>query len=220
MQEVSRERQRLQQQYEDSQRQIRALTGVTPPPDPRNAQVRESFSEVFPELAPLLQNPTVLKKVIEYAQSGRLDQAMQMPDRHWDGLARTVATQALTQYATAIGATPADFGQDGLAMVGANLKLFLDRDPSGQRWQRYESGQDPALISEFVQFMTTAYAAPARKGWQKAGVATVGTTRQLPAQGPTAGGVSGATTGQVPQKLDRKARREAARQHMLSANGQ
>ncbi len=165
---------RRAQQFETEARQYRAMleagTGVTipgrpEPMDPETRQAQELFLQVFPQFAPLVQNPKAIERLMAIAEQiqdpailARLPEAVTAADHSWQQHGRQVLGAIYKDIAT-------DFGVAALEprrqqAIGREFRAWLEAEPT--RVQRYVQA-DPALTQEFVTDYRTQFIDPFRR---------------------------------------------------------
>jgi hypothetical protein len=204
--EISERAQTLQQQYEQQERRIRALMGVSDPEDPRRAQVLDALKQLSPHLAKLLDGELSQ----EAGRGGAAEQA------HWRRHAGQMVNQALSAWAKETGRGDVkSLGPAARGRMVNELRMFINADPTGERNARYEDG-DPTIVDELIAEMRGYYIDPVRQSATVTNASAVERTRRLPSTGP-----SGAMPPTAPgPKPTGKALHEAARQQFLRETGQ
>lgn len=140
-----------QRQLEQLQSQVRALVGVQPPDTSEEAQIRQRFSQVFPELAQLAEKSKDLLAYLERA--GDLETQV---DHYWKTHART-ATERLFDFAEKSMGNPLTI--DGKRLLHASFTGHIQQSP--ELAERYAN--DPRLIEEFWQAFTSNFIDPVRR---------------------------------------------------------
>lgn len=181
--------------------------------DPQTEQVRSQFAQVFPELAPLLQNPQALQQVLGLVQSGQLQELTGTTQAYWNRHAQTYARDMVAGYAKAIGVDPSTLSPRAVNRMALQLKAFIEEDPTGERQYRYEMG-DPRLMEECLADVNGLFVDPVRRATNTAAARTVENNRRVPDAGPR--GPVPAQGGAPAQGRNRKDVREAARQFVLA----
>lgn len=191
---------------------VRALAGLEPAENPRTTEVQQAFRQMFPQLAPLLDQPDHLGQLLEFVKAGGLKQFDSMRETYYGRHASDLARQATAQWAETIGKPVKDLPDGTFETIAANLQVFLQQDQTGERFQRFQYG-DPQVMHEFIGRMRSLFVDPVRATQAVAAAQAVATNQALPRQGP-AGAPGG--SGEPPKKLGKAALREAARQFMLT----
>lgn len=200
----------LEQGLANYQQRVRALMGVAEPENPRVAELKRSMKEMFPGLAPLIDDPEAFHRLSRGEVPGASERTG-FESAYWARHGREMTTQAIDQYAKAAGVKTEDLGDRRVQMIAREMAAFIATDPSGQLQQRYEQG-DPAFISEFIADLTGFYVTPLRKQTVVNGAQQVDRNRQLPSQRGPSGAPPPTGTGEKPKG---KALHEAARQALL-----
>jgi len=205
----------LEGRYRSLDDRIRILMGYDENArrDPRMEQVRSQFAEVFPELAPLLQNPQALQQVLALAQSGGLQEIQGTTQAYWNRHAQTLARDMVAGYAKSVGVDPSTLNPRAVQRMALHLKTFIEEDPTGERQYRYEMG-DPRLVEEALADVAGLFVDPVRRATNTAAARTVENNRRVPDAGPR--GPVPAQGGAPAQGRSRKDVREAARQFVLA----
>lgn len=207
--------QQLEQRYQDLDGRMRRFFDVPTPRDPRHEQLRSSIAEIIPELAPFMkgENAQQLTKLLELAQSGRLDDALGTTNSYWTRHANTYAREAALAYAKEIGKDLKDLPKNTVPRMALNLQAFIQEDRTGQRYQRYEMN-DPSLIEEWLdQDIRPLYSTPLRSSLATQGARQVERNRRLPQGGQRGSMPAGGGEKKAPlrgKELISAARRYAA----------
>lgn len=197
----------------DLERRYRALAGLEQPRNTEHDAVRAQFSTVFPELAPLLQHPDQLQRVLALVQSGQLNEIAGTTQAYWARHAQQVSRDLVTRYAASVGVEPSTLGPRATNRMALQLKAFIEEDQTGDRQYRFEMG-DPSLVEECLADMQGMFVEPVRRSTATAAARTVEQNRRLPEAGARGAVPPAAAAPAGP--IDRKARREAARQFVLA----
>lgn len=167
------------------------MPGVPEPVDPQVAEAKAAFLQIFPHLAPLVNDPRFMEKLSAIAEGiqdpsvlQRLPDAVSAADHGWQQHARTTLNGI---YST----LQADYGTERLTpaqqtSVGREFMAWLQSDPQGQRTQRYQTG-DPTLTQEFVAHWRGEFVTPFRRGADAATIAAGQRNAQLPGAPRTSG---------------------------------
>ena len=211
--------QMLEQQHRELDQRMRRFFDVPQPRDPRHEELRRSFMEIMPEMAPFLEarNQPVLKQLLDLAASGRLDEVLATNQSYWSRHANTYARDAAGAYAKEIGVEVKDLPKSTINRMALNLQAFIQEDPSGQRYQRYELG-DPGLLDEWLDDMKATYITPLRTRMATQGARTAEQNRRLPQGGR--GGQMPAAGGEQRAKLRGKDLAQAARRYAAGDEAQ
>jgi len=204
----------LAEQNRELDRRVRALTGIEQPRNTQHDAVRQQFAEVFPEMAPLLQDPKALAQVLELAKSGQLDELRGTAEAYWGRHAQTTARELVTQFAKSSGVDVSTLSPRVQNRMALHLKAFIEEDHTGQRQHRFEMA-DPSIVTECLADMDGMFLDPLRRSTAAAAARNLEQNRRLPEAG---------VRGAVPPNPERPAqtkaeRREAARQFVLSNRG-
>ena len=203
-------------QHQSLEKRVRTLMGIAEPADPKIAEVRKAFGELMPELRPLLDKPKVLEKLLQFVESGQIDELGSGAQAGWNRHAQAMVSSALTKYASAAGVPAAQLPKDALSRLAQNLQGFIARDPSGQRNARYEHG-DQTLLDEFVSDLVGFYVSPHRAAAAANVTGDVRRARALPAADRRAAAPAGAEPpANAGRFTSKKARFEAMRQALLA----
>ncbi len=198
---------------------VRAALGIEQPGptiSPEQQQIRGAFLQMFPELKGLVENPEHLNQVLEMARTGRLQETSRTGDAFWHRHAQQTARTATTKFAAAAGVTADKLPKGFEARMAQNLMQFIQADRTGERYQRFEQG-DEALVDELVADMQETYLNPFRVAQNNDAANLVNQNRNLPRRGPT--GNVPANGGQGPVKRTREETRKAAREFVRTNMG-
>lgn len=205
--------QRLERQYQDQQKRVRALMGIDEPANPKHAELRQALTEIMPELGLLGKNPKALEKVLELMESGRLDSFEQSDQAGWRRHAMSMTQMAVDTYEKAAGLAAGSAPPRAIQRMARALQDFVEEDRSGERQSRYEMG-DPTLIKECIEDLSGFFVKPIRALGQQHGARLTDQNRRLPSQGPR-GGVPPAGP---PRKMTRAEKSQAAREYVLNGD--
>lgn len=150
---------------------------------PEQQQLRGAFSQMFPELAPLLENPDALRQVIEMARTGRLSEFEQTGDAYWKRHALSVSKDAAARFAKVAGLTEDKLPKGFERRIAGQLMEYISADRTGERYQRYEQG-DSSLVDEFVEDLQNVWLNPFRVQANVDAALHVEKNRGLPQRGP------------------------------------
>lgn len=202
--ELSQRLEQMRRQGEEREARIRSVFGVEPPANPQHQQIRAALLEIMPELGLVGNKRQQLERLLQFAESGQLDQLGQSETASWERHGTLVTQTAEEQFTQATGITL------GGRRMARELLDFIEEDRTRGRQKRYERA-DPSLVKEFVTELTKVYGA----GRQPlAGPALVQQNRRLPAPG-----ARGGMPPNLPAKRDRKQVSDAARQFVMQQGG-
>lgn len=189
------------------------MAGLEPQPqvDPRSEQIKGAMLEIMPELRDVVGSKAELAELLEFVKAGGLKQLNNLQENFYGRHAHTVARSAVDKWAGVVGKKVNELPAGTVDMIANNLNLFIQQDPSGERYRRFSWG-DESVMDEFIGQMRSMFVDPVRVQSTMTAAQQVETNRGLPTQGP-AGAPAG--SGEPPTKLRGKELREAARQHML-----
>jgi hypothetical protein len=210
--------QALETRFNDLDGRMRRFFDVPQQQDPRHAELRRSFAEIMPELAPFLdpRNQPHLRGLLELLQSGQLEELRATGSSYWNRHANTFARDAATAFAKEVGVEVKDLPAHTVNRMALHLQAFIQEDRSGQRYQRYEYG-DPALIEEWLADMKSMFVTPMRTRMASQGAATAERNRRLPQGGQRGAMPPGG--GQPPARLRGKDLMQAARRYASGEGG-
>lgn len=141
----------VQAQIEQYQSQVRALTGMTPPPNPEVESIKTQFFQVFPQAQGLFEKAEQVDKYIE--RMGELESAV---DYIWRNHGRQAIDRVFKQAEESIGAPLNDEGRR--ALHAAFSGWIQSVDPSGERYV-----SDPGIVDEFWKTLSSTLVDPARR---------------------------------------------------------
>jgi len=171
------------------QGQIQRLVGVTPPENPEIDAVRGQFSQLYPGLSRLEERANDLLGIIDRA--GDLES---VTTHHWQEYGRNAMTRLFEHASTSLGAPLTQEGKETLhqAFVG-----YVSASP--ERTARYAN--DPTIVDEFWQRLTSGFIDPARR----AASATVDARTQQALPRDTSSGLPSMSAPPKPANLDDRA---------------
>jgi hypothetical protein len=187
-QSIAQQQATYQAQIETMQRQIQALTGMTPPPNQEVAAVRDQFGQLYPGLTKLEEKANDLMAFMERA--GDLEAQNKY---YWEKHGRDTMERLFERANTAIG-NP--LTEEGKRALHSSFVGFVQSSP--ELMQRYAS--DPSVVDEFVHAFTSNFIDPVRRS------ATAGATGRIPSALPqdTPGGALHVTPAPSPANMDER----------------
>lgn len=212
-QEVQRLRQDMQQQQAAFQARARAFMGIDQPENPQRAQLTAAMKEMFPGMAPFIDNPKLAERFMQSAQQSGESSSFQ--DAYWGRHGQEMTMSAVEEYAKAAGVKVDDLPPSRVEHMARQLLSYIGADPSGQRQQAYER-RDPQFIPAFIADLTGVFVAPLRRQAAAATAANFGRVQNLPSSRGPAGVVG---SGQPAERPKGKAIHEAARRAIMEASG-
>lgn len=135
-QSVAQLRAQFEAEKASLQRQLQALTGVLPPPNPEIDQVKNQFKEVFPELSEIGSQAEAIKELI--ALKDELRAAMQY---QWSAHNRSAINSL---YKAAEGVYGGPLNDDAKHQLGSYFVGYLQSNP--EEYETYKS--DPTVVTE------------------------------------------------------------------------
>lgn len=214
MEEMSQRQRQTEERLRNYEQRVRVLMGVAEPPDPRQAELASAMKQMFPGLAPLIDDPQLAQRVMQNLQQG--GETAQFQASHWNRHAREMVTDATEQYAKAAGVNVDKLPPTIQAHMARQLQSYIAADQSGERRAAYEH-RDPKFLSEFIADLTGVFVAPLRAAATTTSAQNVERARGLPSQrGPS--GLPAASAG-ADTRPKGKAVHEAARQALVAAMG-
>ena len=193
------------------ERRYRALAGLEEPRNEQHEAIRNQFSQLFPELAPVLKDPRALGDLLELARSGQLQEMRGTTDAYWQRHAQNTARELVTAYAKAIGVDATSLPPKAHQRMALQLKSFIEEDATGERQTRFEMG-DPQLVQDCLDDMQGLFVEPVRRSQTQLAARTIEQNRRLPDSGPR----GQVPPGGPPAQRTRKETSQAARQFVLN----
>lgn len=192
-------------QLERVQSQIRALTGVTPPPNPEVESVRQQFAQLFPNLAALEEKGVDILSLLD--KSGDIEQ---QNAHYWQNYGRQTMDRLFKHAEDALGAP---LTEQGRRQLHSSFVGFVQSSP--ELTERY--AQDPTIVEDFWRDFTSSFIDPVRR-------TSVGATAARVAGTPTPQDKAGAsappvTAGPQPKDLDERSQLAWARYQQLQNKG-
>lgn len=197
------------------QARVRALMGVAEPEDPRQVELRNAMKQMFPGLAPFIDNPKLHEQLMNGQFSGR-GEMDGFQSAYWNRHALETVNDAITQYAQAAGIDASKLGERAVANMARQIQAFIGNDP--ERRAAYES-RDPSFLRAFIADLTGFFVNPLRQVASVNGAQQIEQVRRLPQTRGASGVPSGAGGGGA-QRPTGKAVHEAARQALLAGMNQ
>lgn len=153
--------------------QLQAVVGVTPPPNPEVAAIRNQFSQLYPGLAKIEERAAQLEQLLERA--GDLES---QTDHYWQSYGRQTMDRLFTRFSETMGSPITDEGKRQLhsAFVG-----WVQSSP--ELSQRYSS--DPTIVEDFVKAFTSSFIDPVRRAATAGVVGRATGTPALPQDTPS-----------------------------------
>ena len=190
--EWQRKEQEYQARLEQTQTQLRALVGVTPPQNPEVEAVRSQFSQLYPGLSKIEERAQQIMELIE--RSGDLES---QTNHYWQSYGRQTMDRLFDQAQTSLGSPLTD---EAKRVLHSAFTGFVSSSP--EMTERYSS--DPTLVEEFWKAFSSSFVDPARR------VAAAGVAGRVPGATPqdTPGGAPRATP--APQFANADERMNAA----------
>lgn len=145
--------------------QVLALTGVTPPPNPEVAAVREQFSQLYPGLAKLEDKAGMFERLAAQAE-----QLEQQTGHYWQQYGQQTMNRLFDHASQSIGTPLTDAAKQQLH---ASFVGYVQSSPEATA--RYTN--DPTIVEDFWKAFTSNFIDPARRTASatvagRAGVAT------------------------------------------------
>ena len=179
-----------QAMVQQHQRQLQALTGVLPPPDPEIEDVRQRFGQVFPGLSRMESKTEQLEKYMERVAD--LEAAV---DHIWQNHSRQSLDRVFKSAEDTLGSPLTDEGKRALHAAFAG---YVQSNPEFEK--RYVD--DPTLVDEFWKTLSSTLVDPARRATAAATASRV--PGALPQDTP-AGTPPPLPSGPKPNNLDERA---------------
>ena len=133
------------------QAQVRALTGVTAPPNPEIQAVRNQFGELYPGLVKLEEKAAELQALID-----RAGDLQSQTDHYWTSYGRQTMDKLFEHASTSLGAPLTD---DAKRQLHASFIGFVQSSP--EMTARYAN--DPTIVNDFWKEFTSNFIDPARR---------------------------------------------------------
>ncbi len=177
-----------QARLEQIQGQLHRLVGATPPENPEIDTVKQQFGQLYPGLSKLEERANDLLGIIDRA--GDLESVTQ---HHWQEYGRNAMTRLFEHASTSLGSALTQEGKETLhqAFVG-----YVSASP--ERTARYAN--DPTIVDEFWQRLTSGFIDPARRSAS----ATVDARTQQTLPRDTSGGIPGVAAAPRPANMDER----------------
>ena len=140
-----------QAQIQQHQRQLQALTGVLPPPDPEVSEIRQRFGQVFPGLSRMEERAEQLEQYMEKVAD--LEAAV---DHIWRNHSQQSMNRVYDHAEKTLGSPLNDEGKQALRAAFAG---YVQSNPEYQ--QRYVD--DPTIVDQFWKTLSSTLVDPARR---------------------------------------------------------
>lgn len=175
-----------QTQLEQLQQQMRAVLGVSQPPNPQIEQVKQQFSQLFPGVSSLEDKAEKLAALIERSQD------MEQQNTHyWQSYGRQTLDRLFNRAQETMGQPLTD---EAKRFLHSNFIGFIQSSPELE--QRYS--QDPSIVEDFWKAFSSNFIDPARR------VTSAGIQNRVPGALPqdTPSGAPRSTPAPQPGNLD------------------
>lgn len=144
-----------QAKYDQIQRQLHSLVGVTPPANPQEDQIRQQFNGLYQDSLAKLADPKVVERLLQYVEKAPDFEAQ--TQHYWN----TYNTQSLnTLYSKAEEAYGKQLGPVGRASLKASLIEYLNENPEAA--ERYNNA-DNSVIVDFWKAFSSELVDPVRR---------------------------------------------------------
>lgn len=194
------------------QGRVRALMGIAEPEDPRQVELKNAMKQMFPGLAPFIDNPKLHEQLQNGQFSGR-ESLDGFQSAYWNRHAVETVNEAVAEYAKAAGVDAGRLGPQAVQQMARQIQTFIGNDP--ERRQAYET-RNPNFMRAFISDLTGFFVNPLRQTTVVQGAQQIERNRSLPTTRGAAGVPSGASGGGA-QRPTGKALHEAARQALIAA---
>lgn len=181
--------QQLRSEAEQYRRQVMALTGVAPPPNPEVTAVREQFKQLYPGLSRLEDKADVFEKLVEQQQ-----QLEAQNGHYWQQYGQSTMNRLFDHAASSIGTPLTDAAK---SQLHASFVGFVQSSP--ELTARYTS--DPTIVEDFWKAFTSNFIDPVRR----TSAATVVGRANVALPQDTPGGVPSPAAPPKPRSLDERA---------------
>lgn len=212
LREVTQRLQTMESALSNYQQRVRALMGVAEPENPRVVELKNAMKEMFPGLAPFIDNPKLHEQLMNGQFNGR-EGFDGFQNAYWNRHALETVNEAITEYAKAAGIDASKLGDGAVRQMARQIQSFIGNDP--ERRAAYES-RDPSFMRAFIADLTGFFVNPFRQQTTVTGARHIEQNRGLPSTRGANIPPSGANGGD-PQRPKGKALHEAARQALLAA---
>ena len=174
--------------YEQVQRQLHSLVGVTPPANPEVDQIKQQFGQLYPGLSKMEARAAEFEKLIERA--GDLENQTQ---HYWSTYGRQTLDRLFTKASETLGGPLSDAGKQQLhsSFIG-----YIQSDP--ELAERYSN--DPTIVDDFWKAFSSNLIDPVRR--TATATAQDRVPQGLPLDSPS--GAPRATPVQQPASLDER----------------
>jgi hypothetical protein len=180
-----------QARYDQVQRQLQSLVGVTPPANPEIDQIKQQFGDLYSDSLAKLADPNVVSKLLALMErSGDLEAQTQ---HYWTTYGRQTMDRLFTKAGETLGGPLSD---DGKRQLHAAFTGYVQSDPD--LVERYSS--DPTIVDDFWKAFSSNLIDPVRR--TAAANVTDRIGQNLPQDVP--GGAPRATPAPQPANLDER----------------
>ena len=186
-----RELQQIRAEAERYKQQVQALTGATPPPDPRISGVRQEFAQLYPGLSRIEERAEEIMAVLERA--GDLET---QNSHYWTSYGRQTMDRLFNHAAESLGGPLPDEAKRALH---ASFVGFVQSSP--ELTERYST--DPSLVEDFWKAFSSSFIDPVRRAATTTAVGRAATNIGIPQDTP--GGAPRATPAPQPADLNERA---------------
>lgn len=179
----------IRAESEQYRRQVMALTGVAPPPNPEVTAVREQFKQLYPGLSRLEDKADAFEKLVEQQQ-----QLEAQNGHYWQQYGQSTMNRLFDHAASSIGTPLTDAAK---SQLHASFVGFVQSSP--ELTARYTS--DPTIVEDFWKAFTSNFIDPVRR----TSAATVVGRANVALPQDTPGGVPSPAAPPRPRSLDERA---------------
>ena len=174
--------------FEQVQRQLQSLVGVTPPANPEVETIKQQFSQLFPGLSKMEQRAAEIEALI--ARSGDLESQTQ---HYWQTHGRSTLDRLFSKASETYGGNLSDAAKQQLHSYFVG---YVQSSPENQ--ERYAS--DPSIVDDFWKAFSSNLIDPVRRS--AAAVAQDRVPGGIPQDTPS--GAPRATPAPQPASLDER----------------
>lgn len=136
---------------EQTQRQLQALAGVTPPQNPEVEQVKSQFGNLYPGLAKIEDKAEAIMQIIE-----RANDLQAQNEHYWSTHANRTMDSVYKAAETALGG---QLNDDAKRHLYTSFIGYVQSSP--ELTQRYS--QDPTIVDDFMRAFTSSFIDPVRR---------------------------------------------------------
>ncbi len=180
----------IRAEAERYQAQVRALTGVTPPPNPEISAVRDQFGRLYPGLAKMEDKADMLEKIIENQNNMEAQQ-----QHYWQRYGQQTMDRLYDKASQSLGTNLSD---DAKRYLYTSFVGYVQSSP--ELTERYAN--DPSLVDDYLKMLTSNLIDPVRRS---ASASIVGRTGVSVPQDTPGGSVRAGTPAPKFANLDERA---------------